>query len=67
MAFGVLIKRSEHNWQYHFNIVANEIAEVLIVPKIQCAFSNLQSTISKPASARAQDAYLEMRTRDRLR
>jgi hypothetical protein len=34
MALGVFVQRSEHDWQNDLDVVANEVAEVLIVPEI---------------------------------
>ncbi len=46
MSLGVLIQRSEHYWQDHLDVVANEIAEVLIVPEVECSLRNLRSLVS---------------------
>jgi hypothetical protein len=34
VSFGVLEKRREHDWEDDFNIVADEIAKVLVVPEV---------------------------------
>jgi hypothetical protein len=41
MAFRILIQWCEHDRQYRFDIVANQVAEVLIVPKVQRTFGDL--------------------------
>jgi len=42
MPLGVLVERREHDWEYDFDIVADQIAEVLVVPKVECPFGNLE-------------------------
>jgi hypothetical protein len=34
MSFGVFVKRSEHDWKNDINIVADQVAEVLVVPEV---------------------------------
>ena len=44
----VLVKRREHDWQDHINIVADQITEVLVVPKVKRSLGDLYVvTISK--------------------
>jgi hypothetical protein len=43
MALRVLIKRSEHDREDGFHIIADEVAEVFVVPEIESALSNLVS------------------------
>ena len=42
MSFRIFIKGLEHDGQDHFHVVADKIAEVFIVPKIQCSLRNLE-------------------------
>ena len=42
MPLGVLVERREHDWEYDFDIVADQIAEVLVVPEIKGSFGNLE-------------------------
>jgi len=41
MSLGILIQRREHYRQDHFDIVAYEIAEILIVPEVECPLRDL--------------------------
>lgn len=43
MALRVLVKRSEHDRENGFYIIADEVAEVFVVPEIESALSNLVS------------------------
>lgn len=38
---GVLVERSKHDGENCFHVVADEIAEILIVPEVQCPFGDL--------------------------
>lgn len=42
MSLRVLVQRGEHDRKNDFDVIANEIAEVLIVPKVQCPLCNLE-------------------------
>jgi hypothetical protein len=42
MSLRVLVKRCEHDWKNHVNIVTDEIAEVFVVPEIEGALGNLR-------------------------
>ena len=46
MAFRVLVKWREHNWQYSLHIVANQVAEVFVVPEVECSLRHLGAAIS---------------------
>lgn len=39
--FRVFVQWCKHDWQDHLDIVANEIAKVLVIPEIQGALGNL--------------------------
>ena len=41
MAFGVLVEWREHDGQDDIDVVANEVAEVLVVPEVEGAFRHL--------------------------
>ena len=69
MPFGVFVQRSKHYRQDDFNVIANQVAEVLIVPEVQCALSNLEYCVQsydKMALGR-EKTYLKMGTCHRLR
>jgi hypothetical protein len=42
VALGVLVKRGKHNWQNDLDVVANEIAEVFVVPEVQRSLGDLE-------------------------
>lgn len=42
MAFGVLIQWSKHDGKNNLHIVAYEVAEVFVVPEVQCALGDLE-------------------------
>jgi hypothetical protein len=42
MALGILIERSKHNRKNYLNIVADKVAEILIVPEVQSSFCDLE-------------------------
>ena len=42
VAFGVLVERLEHDRQNDFDIVADEIAEVFVVPEVEGSLGNLE-------------------------
>lgn len=42
MALGVFVKRCEHDGEDDFHIVANEVAEVLVVPEVQRTLGHLE-------------------------
>lgn len=44
MALGVFIQRRKHDRQDSLDIVANQVAEIFIVPKIQSPLSNLSQS-----------------------
>ena len=46
MALGVLVERCKHYGEYNLDIVADEVAEIFVVPKIQSTLSNLSRSIS---------------------
>lgn len=67
MAFRVLIERLKHYWQDDFYVVANKIAEILIVPEVKRSFCHLQySSVSTCLRERSDEPYLEMWTCDRF-
>lgn len=41
MAFRIFIKRLKHYRQNDFDVVANKVAEILIVPEVKCSFCDL--------------------------
>lgn len=42
MALGILVERREHDGQNDLHVVAYEIAEVFVVPEVQCTLSDLE-------------------------
>ena len=42
VAFGVLVQRCEHDWQDGLDVLADEIAEVLVIPEIERSFRYLK-------------------------
>jgi hypothetical protein len=63
VAFRVLIQGCEHDGQYSLNIVANQIAEVLIIPEVQGTFGDLAAGVSSRLSGVQTSAtHLEMGT-----
>jgi len=38
----VFVQRGEHNGQDDFDVVANKVAEVLVVPEVQCSLGDLE-------------------------
>lgn len=66
MTFRVLIEWLKHDWQDDFNVVANEIAEVFVVPEVQCSLRNLLDLVSWDCKVQDAVAYLEMWACDRL-
>lgn len=42
MSLGILIERSKHNGQNNLHIVADQIAEVLVVPEVKSTFCDLE-------------------------
>ncbi|MCV5090294.1 hypothetical protein OFC13_27045, partial [Escherichia coli] len=42
MSLGVFVERSEHDGENDLDIVAHEIAEVLVVPEIQSSLGDLE-------------------------
>jgi hypothetical protein len=47
MAFGVFIERCEHDGKDDFNVVADEVAKVFIVPEIEGTLCNLGGDLVK--------------------
>ena len=47
MPLGVLIQRRKHDGQDDFDIVANEIAEILVVPEVEGSFSDLMMSVRR--------------------
>jgi hypothetical protein len=37
----VLIQRREHDGQNDFNVVADKVTEILVVPEVECSLGNL--------------------------
>jgi len=48
MTLGVLIKRCKHDGKDGVDIVANEVAEILVVPEVECSFSDLSGVSKQP-------------------
>jgi hypothetical protein len=46
VALRILIQGCEHDRQYRFDIVANQVAEVLIVPEVQGTFGDLANRVN---------------------
>lgn len=38
---GVFVERSKHDGENRLHVVADKVAEILIVPEVQCPFSDL--------------------------
>lgn len=70
MTLGVLEQRREHDWQNDLNIIADQVAEVFIVPEVECTLGDLgkKKTVSslRNYSAIAISTHLEMRACNRL-
>lgn len=46
MAFRVLVERCEHDREDDFNIVADKVAKVFVVPEIESTLCNLENDFS---------------------
>jgi len=46
MAFRIFIERGKHDGQDGFDVVADEIAEVFVVPEIECSLGHLSLVVS---------------------
>jgi hypothetical protein len=66
VTFRILVKRSKHYRQYRLHVVADQIAEVFIVPEVKCPFSNLINQSVCIQKQEVESAYLEMGAGDRL-
>ena len=42
MALGIFIQRGEHDGQNDVDVVADEVAEVLVIPEVEGAFRHLR-------------------------
>jgi hypothetical protein len=58
--FGILVKRCKHNGQNSLDIVADKIAEVLIIPEVKCTFRHLEAVSDCPPGGLW--SYLEVGT-----
>ena len=45
VTFRVFVEWLEHDGQYRLNVVADEIAEILVVPEVKCALGYLDLTL----------------------
>ena len=66
MPFGVLKQRRKHNRQDRLDVVADKVAEILIIPEVQCALSHLVDIQWPERDEDGLNTYLEMRTGNRL-
>lgn len=41
MTFRILVQWRKHNGQYGLNIITDQVAEVFIVPEVECSFGDL--------------------------
>ena len=62
MALRVFVQRSEHDRQNNFNIVADEVAKVLVVPEVERAFGDLRQWLAAVKGSKEECANLEMGT-----
>jgi len=46
VALGVLVEWCKHDRQNHIDVVANEIAKVLIVPEVESSLGNLRQSVT---------------------
>ena len=63
----ILIERREHYGQDGFNIVADQVAEIFVVPEVKCSLGHLRrksAILSTNSTNRA--AHLEMRAGNRF-
>lgn len=65
VALRVLVEWGEHDRQDNVDIVADEIAEILVVPEVECSFSHLWNLSEDHLRAHGF-SYLEVRACDRL-
>lgn len=65
MTLRVLIQRRKHNRKDGFHIVAHEVAEVLVVPEVKRAFSNLSSRVSVAVTTVAMPIGTDLEVRAR--
>ena len=62
VALRILIQRCEHDWQYRFDVIADQVAKVLIVPEVQSTFGNLMPVLELSYRIILHNAHLKMRT-----
>jgi hypothetical protein len=43
MALGVFVQWSEHDGQDYVDVIADKVAEVLVVPEVKCTFRDLDT------------------------
>jgi hypothetical protein len=41
VSLGVLVERGEHDWEDSLHVIADEVAEVLVVPEVEGTLGNL--------------------------
>jgi hypothetical protein len=62
MALRVLVQRSEHDRQDDFNVVANKVAEVFVVPEVKRTFGDLCQKLVCINKSKQECTNLEMGT-----
>lgn len=67
VTFGILVQRRKHDGEDNFHIVADEIAEVLIVPEVKSPLGHLYSSSQWSSREVIWVIHLEMRAGNGLR
>ncbi len=66
MTFGILVERREHYRQYGLDIVAYQIAEVLVIPEVKSPLCDLTLQSVMLPWFKVRTAHLKMRTGNRF-
>lgn len=66
MSFRILVQWRKHYWQYGLNIITDQVAEVFIVPEVECSFGDLTLESAHASSMPSCNSHLEMRAGDRF-
>jgi len=41
VSFRVLVEWRKHDWQNDINVVADQVAEILVIPEVKCSLGDL--------------------------
>lgn len=62
MALRVFVQGSEHDRQDNFNVIADEVAKVFVVPEVERTFGDLCKWLVAIRESKQESTNLEMRT-----